>query len=86
LTAAGSTAVKKNTKITDVCNSRHILVIEGKPVTTIMPARPVTPATAATPSIAVTPTIAMMPAAAVTEAGKPEADHEFCGDSQKNLK
>jgi hypothetical protein len=33
LTAAGSAAVTKNTKITDVCNSRHILVIEGKSVT-----------------------------------------------------
>ncbi len=51
----------KNTKITDVCNSRHILEIEGKPVTTIMPARSETPATAGTPSTAVTSTTAMMP-------------------------
>jgi hypothetical protein len=48
-----------------------------------MPARPVNTETAATPSTAVTPTTAMMPAAAVKEEGKPETDHEFCGDSQK---
>jgi hypothetical protein len=54
------------------------MVIEGKPVTTMMLATSLTSATAVTLAKAVTPTIAMMPEAADT----PEAGNEFRGYSQ----
>ncbi len=79
---AGSTAVPKQHKDhgrlqqQGTCNSRHVLLKEGKPVTTMTPATTVT-----------RQTTAMMPATAVTqkEERKPAAANAFCEDSQNNL-